>query len=157
VGAQPKRTIRFILFGGEEQGLLGSRAYVREHDAEMAKVSGVFVLDTGTGRIRGLGTEGNEAVIPILQKLLAPFREMGVLYVNARMQIGTDHISFKSKGVPAFAFFQDAVEYRDKTHHTQTDTLDKVLPGDMTQCAIVLAATAYSVAQLPAMLPRKGK
>jgi Zn-dependent M28 family amino/carboxypeptidase len=155
VGAKPKRTIRFILFGGEEQGLLGSRAYVQAHDGEMRKVSGVFVLDTGTGRVRGIGTEGNERVIPIFQSLLAPFKEMGVLWVNPRIQIGTDHISFKSKGVPGFAFFQDAIEYRDKTHHTQTDTFDKILPDDMTQAATVMAATAYNVAQLPGLLPRK--
>ena len=155
VGAKPRRTIRFILFGGEEQGLLGSHAYAQAHAPEMSKVSGVFVLDTGTGRVRGLGTEGNERVIPIFERLLAPLKDLGFLWVNQRNQIGTDHISFKERGVPGFAFFQDAVEYRDKTHHTQTDTLDKILPEDLIQGAIVMAATAYNVAQLPSMLPRK--
>jgi hypothetical protein len=155
IGAKPKRTIRFILFGGEEQGLLGSQAYAEAHKGELAKISGVFVMDTGTGRIRGIGTEGNEQVIPIFRNLLAPFKEMGVLYVNPRVQIGTDHISFHRRGVPGFAFMQDAIEYRSSTHHTQTDTLDKVLPEDLIQASIVMAATAYNVAQLPSLLPRK--
>ena len=155
LGVQPKRTIRFILFGGEEQGLLGSKAYAQAHESELSKVSGVFVVDTGTGRLRGIGTEGNEQVIPIFKNLLAPFKSMGLLWVNPRIQIGTDHISFYQKGVPGFAFFQDAIEYRDKTHHTQTDTLDKILPDDMKQAATVMAATAYNVAQLSSMLPRK--
>jgi carboxypeptidase Q len=155
VGARPKRTIRFILFGGEEQGLLGSGAYVQQHRAELAKISGVFVMDTGTGRLRGIGTEGNERVIPIFQEMLAPFKDLGVLYVNSRVQIGTDHISFHRQGVPGFAFFQDAIEYRSSTHHSQTDTLDKILPDDVIQASIVMAATAYHVAQLPELLPRK--
>jgi hypothetical protein len=154
-GIKPRRTIRFILFGGEEQGLLGSIAYVKAHDQEMARISGVFVLDTGTGRVRGSGSEGNKPVIPILTEILAPLRDMGVLYVNERTQVGTDHLSFKSKGVPAFAFFQDAVEYINKTHHSQTDTLDKILPDDLEQASIVMAVAAYSVADLDQMLPRK--
>ena len=154
-GARPRRTIRFILFGGEEQGLLGSRAYVRDHQAELKKISGAFVMDTGTGRIRGLGAEGNERAIPIFARLLAPFRELGVVHINDRRQIGTDHIAFDEKGVPGFAFIQDAIEYRSHTHHTQADTLDKVLPEDLTQAAAVMAATAYQVAQLPGLLPRK--
>jgi len=154
-GTKPRRTIRFILFGGEEQGLLGSIAYVKAHDQEMARISGVFVLDTGTGRVRGIGSEGNKPVIPILTQILAPLNGLGVLYVNERTQVGTDHLSFKFKGVPAFAFFQDAIEYINKTHHTQTDTLDKILPDDLEQASIVMAVTAYSVADLDQMLPRK--
>lgn len=155
IGAKPKRTIRFILFGGEEQGLLGSKAYVQAHDAELSKISGVFVVDTGTGRLRGIGTEGNEAVTSIFKNMFAPLKNSGPLWINPRVQIGTDHISFHQKGVPGFAFFQDAIEYRDKTHHTQTDTFDKILPDDMKQAATVMAATAYYVAQLPNLLPRK--
>ena len=154
-GTKPRRTIRFILFGGEEQGLLGSMAYVKAHQEEMAKVSGVFVLDTGTGRVRGLGTEGNKTVIPTFNEILAPLRDIGVYYVNGRTQVGTDHLSFKFRGVPAFAFFQDAIDYMSRTHHTQADTLDKILPDDLEQASIVMAVTAYSVAALDQVLPRK--
>jgi Zn-dependent M28 family amino/carboxypeptidase len=149
------RTIRFILFGGEEQGLLGSRAYVAAHKDEMARVSGVFVIDTGTGKVRGIGTEGIKEEIPIFTDILAPLKELGVLYVNDRRQSGTDHLSFGMAGVPGFAFFQDAIEYKDKTHHTQTDTLDKILPDDLEQGAITMAVIGNSVADLPAMLPRR--
>jgi Zn-dependent M28 family amino/carboxypeptidase len=154
-GAKPRRTVRFLLFGGEEQGLLGSRAYVKAHDQEMSKTSGVFVLDTGTGRVRGLGTEGNKTLIPIFTEILAPLRDLGVLYVNDRTQVGTDHLSFKFRSVPAFGFFQDAIDYLGRTHHTQADTLDKILPDDLEQASIVMAVTAYSVAEMEQMLPRK--
>jgi hypothetical protein len=151
------RTIRFILFGGEEQGLLGSRAYVAAHKDEMARVSGVFVIDTGTGKVRGIGTEGIKEEIPIFTDILAPLKELGVLYVNDRRQMGTDHLSFGMAGVPGFAFFQDAIEYRDKTHHTQTDTLDKVLPEDLEEGAITMAVMGHSVAELPGLLPRRAQ
>jgi Zn-dependent M28 family amino/carboxypeptidase len=151
------RTIRFILFGGEEQGLLGSRAYVAAHKEDMARVSGVFVIDTGTGKVRGIGTEGIKEEIPIFADILAPLNDTGVLYVNDRRQSGTDHLSFAMAGVPGFAFFQDAIEYRAKTHHTQTDTLDKILPEDLEQAAIAMALMGYSVAELPGMLPRRSQ
>jgi carboxypeptidase Q len=151
------RTIRFILFGGEEQGLLGSRAYVVAHKEDMARVSGVFVIDTGTGKVRGIGTEGIKDEIPIFTDILAPLKDLGVQYVNDRVQTGTDHLSFGMAGVPGFAFFQDAIEYRDKTHHTQTDTLDKILPDDLEQGAITMAVMGYSVAELPGMLPRRSR
>lgn len=154
-GIKPERTIRFILFGGEEQGLLGSRAYVAAHKELMPKISGVFVLDTGTGKVRGIGTQGNEAVIPIFQQILNPLKPVGVWYVNDRIQIGTDHLSFETAGVPGFAFFQDAIQYKEWTHHTQTDTLDKIIPDDLEEGAVSMAVMAYSVSQLSSMLPRK--
>jgi hypothetical protein len=94
------------------------------------------------GEIRG-GEKPDEVVI------------LGVLYVNERTQIGTDHLSFERAGVPGFAFFQDAVDYRERTHHSQTDTLDKIIPDDLEEGAITMAVMAYAVAQLPGMLPRK--
>jgi hypothetical protein len=153
-GLKPRRTIKFILFGGEEQGLLGSRAYVWKHKDELAKISGMFALDTGTGRIRGIGTQGNKALVPIFAQVLAPVRHLGVLYVNERTQLGSDHLSFEEVGVPGFAFFQDSIDYK-RTHHSQTDTLDKIMPEDLKQAATVMAVVAYSVAELPQLLPRK--
>ena len=151
------RTIRFILFGGEEQGLLGSRAYVAAHKDEMERVSGAFVVDTGTGKVRGIGTEGIKDEIPVFTDILAPLKQIGVLYVNDRNQAGTDHMSFAMAGVPGFAFFQDAIEYREKTHHSQTDTLDKILPDDLEQAAITMAVMGNSVAELPGLLPRRNR
>lgn len=154
-GIKPRRTIRFILFGGEEQGLVGSSAYVESHKDELKTISGVFVLDTGTGRIRGIGAQGNKEVIVTLKEILSPLSEVGAQYANDRSQPGTDHVPFDRAGVPAFAFFQDAIEYRERTHHSQTDTFDKILPDDLKDCAITMAVVAYSVAELPRRLPRK--
>ncbi|MGH9762433.1 MAG: M20/M25/M40 family metallo-hydrolase, partial [Blastocatellia bacterium] len=156
-GVKPERTIRFILFGGEEEGLLGSRAYVNAHKDLMPKISGMFALDTGTGRVRGVGTQGNQAVIPVFEKILEPLKPLGVWYVNERTQIGTDHLSFEGSGVPGFAFFQDAVEYKERTHHTQIDTLDKIIPDDLEEGAVTMAVMASSVADLPNLLARKNQ
>ncbi len=154
VGAKPKRTIRFILFSGEEQGLLGSRAYVEAHKDEWDKISGCFVFDIGSGRIRGISLQGRERVVPIMQTIFAPFIYMGVIDVNLRYQGGTDHLSFDMVGIPGFAFYQDPLEY-GKTHHSQTDTYGHVSEPDMIQAATVFASTVLKVANLPEMLPRE--
>jgi len=154
LGLKPKRTIRFILFSGEEQGLVGSRQYVEAHKAEMAKISGVFVHDTGTGRVQSIGLQGNYQDRELMDRVAAPLREVGLLELSLRSTRGTDHASFNDAGVPGFYCIQEPAEY-GKTHHSQSDTFDKVWKDDLVQGAQVLAVWAYNVAQLPEMLPRR--
>jgi carboxypeptidase Q len=157
LGVKPKRTIRFILFTGEEQGLNGSRAYVKAHAAELGKVSGVLVHDSGTGKVLTVGLMGNYAVRETIDHALYPLgraKEVGFTEPTLRSEGGSDHIPFDAAGVPAFWCVQEPVDY-DKTHHSQADTLDRVRWDDLTEGAQVLAVFAYNVAQLPEMLPRK--
>jgi len=154
LGLKPKRTIRFILFSGEEQGLNGSRAYVEAHRAELAKISGVFVHDSGTGRVLSIGLQGNYQVREVMDRVVAPLREVGLLELSLRSGFGTDHASFNDAGVPGFYCLQDPAEYR-KTHHSQSDTFERVWKDDLVQGAQVLAVWAYNVAQWPEMLPRR--
>ncbi len=154
LGLKPKRTIRFILFSGEEQGLNGSRAYVEAHKAELGKISGVLVHDTGTGRVLSIGLQGNYQDRELMDRIVAPLREAGLLELSLRSMRGTDHASFNDAGVPGFYCIQDPAEYR-KTHHSQSDTFDKVWKDDLVQGAQVLAVWAYNVAQWPELLPRK--
>ncbi len=154
VGAKPKRTIRFIFFAGEEEGLLGSKAYHDAHQSEMAKVSAVLVMDTGTGRLRGIALQGRDDVRSTMAAILAPVNDLGLQEISLRNQGGTDHLSFLPSGVPAFAFIQDPVEY-GKTHHSQSDTFDKAKNDDLIQASTVLAVAAYNIAQLPDLLPHR--
>ena len=154
LGLKPRRTIRFILFSGEEQGLNGSRAYVEAHRAELAKISGVFVHDSGTGRVLSIGLQGNYQVREVMDRVVAPLREVGLLELSLRSGFGTDHASFNDAGVPGFYCLQDPAEYR-KTHHSQSDTFERVWKDDLVQGAQVLAVWAYNVAQWPEMLPRR--
>ena len=154
LGLKPKRTIRFILFSGEEQGLNGSRAYVQAHKAELAKISGVFVHDSGTGRVLSIGLQGNYQDRELMDRIVAPLREVGLLELSLRSGFGTDHHSFNEVGVPGFYCLQDPAEYR-KTPHSQSDTFDRVWKDDLVQGAQVLAVWAYNVAQWPEMLPRR--
>ena len=157
VGVKPRRTIRFVLFSGEEQGLHGSRAYVNAHEKEMNKISGVLIHDTGTGRVKSIGLEGRYDLREVMDKVVEPFKEaLDLEELSMRKMMGTDHQSFLPKGVPAFAVVQDMAEYR-KTHHTESDTFDKVYPDEINQGAKVLAAWAYNVAMLPDVLPRDPK
>ena len=157
VGVKPKRTIRFVLFSGEEEGLHGSRAYVKAHEKEMPKVSGVLVHDMGTGRVKSIGLQGRYDLREIMEKVVEPFKEAANLdELSMRTMGGTDHLSFLPHGVPAFAVVQDEAEYR-KTHHTESDTFDKVYPDEINQGAKVLAAWAYNVAMLPECLARNPK
>ena len=155
VKANPRRTIKFIFFAGEEQGNLGSLAYAASHSSEMGRVSGVFIIDNGTGRIRGVGAEGNRGAVPILKKIIKPLGDAGVIYVNEFSFPISDHASFEKAGVPGFIFFQDPIQYVEKTHHSQIDALDKILPEDLEQCAAVMAHIILEVAALPELLPRK--
>jgi Iap family predicted aminopeptidase len=155
LGVKPARTIRFILFTGEEQGLNGSKAYVEAHKAKMSKVSGVLIDDSGTGKVLTIGLMGNYAVRETIDHALYPLAKgVGFAEPTLRVEGGSDHVSFDEAGVPAFWCVQDGVDY-DKTHHSQADTLDRVRWDDLTEGAQVLAVFAYNVAQLPEMLPRK--
>ena len=157
VDAKPKRTIRFVLFSGEEEGLHGSRAYVKAHEKEMPKIAGVLIHDMGTGRVKSIGLQGRYDLREVMDRVVEPFKEaLNLEELSMRSMMGTDHLSFLPHGVPAFAVVQDGAEYR-KTHHTESDTVDKVYPDEVNQGAKVLAAWAYNVAMLPEILPRDPK
>jgi Zn-dependent M28 family amino/carboxypeptidase len=154
---KPKRTIRFILFTGEEQGLNGSKEYVKQHKSELAKISAVLVHDTGTGKTLTIGLMGNYPARETLSYVLNPLartKEIGLSEPTLREMGGTDHVPFDAEGVPGFWCVQDPVDY-DRTHHSQADTIERVRWDDLAEGAQVLAVFAYNVAQLPDLLPRK--
>jgi carboxypeptidase Q len=151
---KPKRTIRFVLFAGEEQGLYGSEEYVKAHQNELEKISAVLVHDTGTGRVRTIGMHDNYQDRELMDQVLTPLPELKLLEPSMARSYGTDHLSFDEVGIPGFFCMQDPAEYR-LTHHSQTDTFDKVWKDDLNQGAQVLATFAYNTAQLPALLPRR--
>lgn len=151
----PRRTIRIALWSGEEQGLLGSRNWVENHPELHDKISAYVNVDNGTGKIRGVYTQMNEAAIPIFEQLLWPFRDLGVVSVWNRNTGGTDHLSFDRAGIPGFNFIQDPIEYGTRTHHTYIDTYDHLLLDDLKQAATVVAATVYHLAMRDEMMPRK--
>jgi hypothetical protein len=155
-GVQPKRTIRFVLFTGEEQGFHGSRAYVKEHGKELPKISMVLAHDTGTGKVTGIGLQGRDILKPIFERELASLEEVGLKEINLRSMGGTDHVPFDHVGVPGFAVQQDMAEYR-LTHHSQSDTLDKAHEQDLIQGVQVMAVAAMRIANLPTLLPRDKK
>jgi hypothetical protein len=163
-GLKPRRTIRVALWGGEEQGLLGSRAYVKEHLADIetmtlkpehAKVTAVFNSDNGSGRVRGVWMQGNLAVHPIFEQWIAPLKDLGVSMLGPRSVTSTDHLSFDNAGIPAFQFLVDRLEYNSRTHHSNMDTFDRVQRDDMIQQATVIAVFAYNAAMRDERLPRK--
>lgn len=154
-GNRPKRTIRFCLFTGEEQGLWGSRKYVEKHKDEMAKHQLALVHDTGTGRVLGFATHGREKAKAILDPELESLKSLdGWRGLDLGSLGGSDHQSFHSSGVPGFACRQDNDEYR-LTHHTQTDTFDKAKEPNLIQGVTVMAVTATRAANLPELLPRE--
>jgi len=152
-GVQPRRTIRFILFTGEEQGLHGSQAYVKQHKDEMARTSMCLVHDTGTGRVESIGLHGRKAARPILEAELATLRQVGLQELNLGFLPGSDHMRFHLAGVPGFLCDQNMDDYF-LTHHSQSDTLDKVNEADLIQGVQVMAVAALRVANLPLLLPR---
>ena len=163
-GLKPKRTVRIALWGGEEEGLLGSRAYVKEHFAdpetmkpttEHAKVSGYFNLDNGTGKVRGIYDQGNDMVRSIFEAWLKPFADMGATTVTNRDTGGTDHQAFDGVGLPGFQFIQDPMEYSTRTHHSNMDVADHISKGDLMQASAVMAVFVYNTAMRDEMLPRK--
>jgi carboxypeptidase Q len=164
IGVKPRRTIRLALWGGEEQGLLGSRAYVREHFADIdtmtlkpehAKLAAYFNSDNGTGRVRGIWMQGNLAVRPIFEQWMAPLKDLGVTILSPRPVTSTDHLSFDNAGLPGFQFLVDRLEYNARTHHSNMDTFDRVQRDDMIQQATVIAVFAYNAAMRDEKLPRK--
>ncbi len=163
-GLQPKRTIRIALWGGEEQGLHGSRNYVKNHFADPAdmilkpghaKVSAYYNLDNGTGKVRGIYLQNNAAAGPIFSKWLEPFYDLDAKTVTIDNTGGTDHQAFDAIGIPGFQFIQDEIEYNTRTHHTNMDTYDHLVPADLKQAATVIAAFVYNTAQLDQKIPRK--
>jgi Zn-dependent M28 family amino/carboxypeptidase len=164
LGLPLQRTVRLGLWSGEEQGLLGSRAYVAAHFGdpktqtempEHAKLSGYFNLDNGSGKIRGVYLQGHESMRPLFEKWFAPFRDLGVTTLSIRNTGGTDHLSFNAVGLPGFQFIQDPLDYGTLTHHTSADTLDHAVPADLMQAAAVVANVVYNAANLPERLPRR--
>jgi len=166
LGVQPRRTIRIGLWTGEEQGLLGSRAYVRKHYGyadsigfhptdEQAKFAAYFNVDNGSGKIRGVYQQGNADVAPIFAEWMAPFNGVGMKTLTVGNTGGTDHLSFDAVGLPGFQFIQDPLEYSTRTHHTNQDVYERVQPDDMKFNSAVLAAFAWQAAQRDTRLPRK--
>jgi Zn-dependent M28 family amino/carboxypeptidase len=174
-GLQPRRTIRVALWTGEEQGLYGSEAYVKQHFGEVVKekdapagalpkvttkpewnkMAAYFNLDNGAGKIRGVHLQGNEAVRSIFRPWLAPFKDMGANTLTLNNTGGTDHLSFDAVGLPGFQFIQDELEYDSRTHHSTQDLYDRAPAEDMKQASVIMAAFIYNAAMRDEKLPRK--
>jgi hypothetical protein len=161
-GKAPRRTIRAALWSGEEQGLLGSKAFVEQHFGkvdqlkdEHAKLSGYFNLDNGTGRIRGIYLQGNEACTPIFRSWFKPFHDLDAATITLNNTGGTDHQSFDALGLPGFQFIQDPISYDTQTHHSNMDNWDHAIAEDLRQAATILASFVWHAAQRDEMLPRK--
>lgn len=183
VGVQPRRTIRFVLWSGEEQGLLGSGAYIAQHLAKRPAPSdpaiaalgpyfgidtypvqtlpgykelvGYFNVDNGSGKFRGIYAEGNFAVLPIFREWLAPFESLGAASVVAEPTGSTDHELMSRIGLPAFQFIQDPLDYESRVHHTDLDTFDHLRPDDLRQASVILATVLLDAANSEAPLPGK--
>jgi hypothetical protein len=154
LGLPLRRTVRIGLWTGEEQGLLGSRAWLRLHQAELPRISAYLNVDNGTGRLRGIWDQSNSAAIPIFQQILAPFQDLGVVAVKHGNTGGTDHLNFVARGVPGFNFIQDPIEYGTRTHHSNLDTYDHLVIDDLKQAATVVAWTVYELANRADPMPR---
>jgi hypothetical protein len=163
-GVKLRRTVRIGLWGGEEQGLLGSKEYIKAHygdpatmqvKPEHAKFAGYFNVDNGTGLIRGIYLQGNEAVAPIFQAWMEPFKNLGMTALAIRNTGGTDHLSYDAVGLPGFQFIQDEVEYDSRTHHSNMDVYERVQANDMMRNAVIVASFAMNTANRDEKLPRK--
>jgi len=180
---KPRRTIRIGLWSGEEEGLLGSQGYVEHHfgsrphmeepmmkdmptllrreagpvtvKPEQAKISAYFNVDNGTGKIRGVYLQENEAVAPIFEAWMRPFKDLGMTTLTMRNTGGTDHLSFDAVGIPGFQFIQDPIEYETRTHHSNMDVYDRLQAEDLKQMAVIVASFVYDAAMRDQMLPRK--
>ena len=183
LGVKPRRTIRIALWTGEEQGIFGSKGYCTQHfgsaklstepdqlalpefmrraagplevKPEQKLVSAYFNVDNGTGKIRGVYTQGNTAIGPIFAQWIAPLKDLGVTTITNRNTGGTDHLSFDAVGVPGFQFIQDDMDYESRTHHSNEDTVERLQPADLKQIAVVEAIFLYNAAQRDQMMPRK--
>jgi carboxypeptidase Q len=180
---KPRRTIRIALWSGEEEGLFGSMRYVGEHfgsfprstapeqkermefmrkpagpltlKPEQKMVSAYFNVDNGTGRIRGIYTQGNLAVDHIFEQWMVPLKDLGVTTISNRNTGGTDHLSFDAVGIPGFQFIQDPMDYGTRTHHSDMDTYEHLQAADLKQIAVVEAIFVYNAAMREQMIPRK--
>jgi len=180
---KPRRTIRVALWTGEEEGLFGSRGYARIHygsaklstapdqaqlpeymrradgplelKPEQKLISAYFNVDNGTGKIRGIYTQGNSTISPIFAQWIAPLKDLGVTTITNRNTGGTDHLSFDAVGIPGFQFIQDNLDYESRTHHSNQDVVERLQPADLKQIATVEAIFLYNAAQRDQMLPRK--
>ncbi len=183
LGLKPRRTIRIALWTGEEQGLLGSRAYVAKHFGyfgdtpppvfgtggfgapatpqkltklpEYDKLSAYFNIDNGTGKVRGVYMQGNDNVRPLFRTWLTPFKDMGANTLTLANTGGTDHLSFDAIGLPGFQFIQDEIEYTARTHHSNMDVFDRIQADDMKQMAVILASFVYQTAMMDGQMPKK--
>ena len=183
IGVKPRRTIRIGLWSGEEEGLLGSQGYVENHfgsrprmddpdlkdlptllrreagditlKPDAAKVAAYFNVDNGTGKIRGVYLQENAAVAPIFEQWMEPFKDLGMTTLTMRNTGGTDHLSFDAVGVPGFQFIQDDADYETRTHHSNMDTYEHLVPADLKQIATVEAIFVYNAAMRDKMIPRK--
>ena len=163
-GVKPRRTIRIALWSGEEQGLHGSRNYVKNTFADPAtmqrtpahdKFSAYFNMDNGTGKFRGIYLQENEACAPIFEAWLKPFHDLGAKTVTISNTGGTDHQAFDAVGLPGFQFIQDPIEYSTRTHHTNMDSYDHLVADDLKQASTIAAAFVYNAAMRDEKLPRK--
>jgi carboxypeptidase Q len=152
-GAHPARTIRFVLFTGEEEGLYGSQAYAEQHERYLKNYQAALVIDNGTGRITGMSLQGHDELRDGWRAMFGPIESLGPFAVRSRDKGGTDHLSFIPYGVPAFNYDQETRGY-NHTHHSQSDTYDYAVPGDLQQAATVMAVNAYELATIPEFLTR---
>jgi peptidase M28-like protein len=183
LGVKPRRTIRVALWSGEEEGLFGSYGYVKQHfgsfplsdtpeqrqmpefirkpvgpltvKPEQGLISAYFNLDNGGGRVRGVYLQGNARIAPIFAQWIAPLKDLGVTALTLQNTGGTDHLSFDAVGIPGFQFIQDSLDYGSRTHHSNMDTYERLLPEDIKQAAVVEATFVYNAAMRDQMLPRK--
>jgi hypothetical protein len=183
LGVKPRRTIRIALWTGEEQGLFGSQGYVKQHfgsarlstapdqamlpeylrradgplevKPEQKLISAYFNVDNGSGKIRGIYTQGNGAVAPIFAQWMAPLKDLDVTTITERNTGGTDHLGFDAAGIPGFQFIQDDLDYESRSHHSNEDVYERLQPADLRQIATVEAIFVYNAAQRDQMMPRK--
>lgn len=161
-GLPLRRTVRIALWTGEEEGLLGSRAYALAHFRnaagevlpEQKQISGYYNVDNGSGAIRGVYLQGNDMVAPIFSAWMRPFRDYGMSTLTIRNTGGTDHLSLVADGIPGFQFIQDPLDYETRVHHSSSDLYEHVIPWDMERNAVIVAAFVYQTANRADMLPR---
>jgi carboxypeptidase Q len=171
-GVKLRRTVRIGLWTGEEQGLLGSKAYVKQHFAdwepgatadtekikilpEHARLDAYYNVDNGSGKIRGIYLQGNEAIAPLFSQWMEPFHNLGMTTLTIRNTGGTDHLSFDAVGLPGFQFVQDPLDYDSRTHHSNMDVYERIQEPDMEQMAVIVASFVYLTANRDDMVPRK--
>jgi Zn-dependent M28 family amino/carboxypeptidase len=163
-GLPLRRTVRIALWTGEEQGLYGSEAYVRDHFAvrrtmelkpDHAKMSIYLNVDNGTGQIRGVYTQGNTGARPVFEAWMQPFKDFGMTTLSPGGTSGTDHQNFDAVGLPGFQFIQDDIEYDTRTHHTNMDVYERLQTKDVQQNAVIVASFAYNAATRDQLFPRK--